>query len=152
MVAIQRIWMLCLLVIAGSGPLPLWLHQIVCHGHNSCHSHGHCHHGHSHAGQSNAGQSNAGHSHAAGSQRQCTHDHSLSPLAKRAKAFPQWQSSPDSHDDCAVCFTLSQLTTAPSLSDPRVCNLFSQGMGQLADSQVCLQTVSAYSSRGPPTV
>lgn len=48
MVWLKRVWIACLLAIAGGGPLPLWLHHWQCH----------C--AHNHAAPAVANQSSAG--------------------------------------------------------------------------------------------
>lgn len=149
MIGLQRIWMLCLLVIAGSGPLPLWLHHAVCHG-TAGHSHG-CHGpvcpGHA--------QQTTIHSHSHASC--CSHSHQVHAAkvgvaGKDGSPVSSWQAASDSHEDCAVCYTLSQLTTAQPTNDVLVSHLHSQYLLYAGDSQASLQTWLAYSSRGPPTV
>jgi hypothetical protein len=40
MVWLKRVWIACLLAIAGGGPLPLWLHHWQCHcDHSACATH-----------------------------------------------------------------------------------------------------------------
>ena len=147
MIGLQRILMLCLLAIAGSGPLPLWLHHAVCHG-TACHGTA-CNvpvgQGHSHQAAEEV------HSHASC----CGHNHQT-PAAKlagkAAEPIANWQAASDSHEDCAVCYTLSQLTTAQPTNDVLVSLLRSQYLVHAGDSQTSLQSWLAYSSRGPPTV
>src|SRR5690348_2204307 len=76
MVGWKRIWLACLLAIAGSGPLPLWLHQLVCHhapGDHAlaCHS-GHCGSGHC-ANESSNKSSWAAHGHSHAAAPGCSH-------------------------------------------------------------------------------
>ena len=138
---VQRIWMLCLLVIAGSGPLPLWLHTIVCHGHAT----------HRHASNATCAASQI---HA--TCQHCHHHaqpHNAQSLKKSAKATLDWQAGGEGeHDECAVCYTLSQLTTAPPINSALVSHLDSQQHYSAIDAQARLQCWLAYSSRGPPAV
>lgn len=131
MVGLQRFWMLCLLVIAGSGPLPLWLHHSVCHGH-SCDAHDQF--------------PTPTKAHGC-----CDHDHGVKLADKASRSVDQWDRGDDSHEDCVVCYTLAQLTTAPPANDFLVGHPVAQYVIQAGDSQASLEILSAYSSRGPPT-
>ncbi len=133
---LQRIWMLCLLVIAGSGPLPLWLHDVVCHN-SACASH--------------ACPSQAASSHNQPA-RCCEHPHAdrAFGMVKSQSQPANWKAVADSHEDCVVCYTLSQLTTASPIQAGLIGHLFSHAVAQAGDSQASLDHWLAYSPRGPP--
>lgn len=166
MVGCKRIWLACLLAIAGSGPLPLWLHQIVCHG---PHGHGHyCSHSLAHSSGQACGQHthqacaahvHAAHSPAAGqtASNGVAHAHRATAHAAGHDARTQHRralrlSSHGDDHDCAACYALSQpnlvakvCTVALVVTALPACPLASP---EHPDSVV----VSAYSSRAPPAV
>lgn len=153
---LQRIWMLCLLVIAGSGPLPLWLHHIVCHGHNEV-CQGHNCLAKQQAPSTEAIKAGKGKPQAANAHQPadhcCGHQHGhIAKSSETAQSQLNWQPATDSHEDCAVCYTLSQLTTAEPANDALVGQLLASYLCAAGDSQASLNSWLAYSSRGPPAV
>ncbi len=105
MVNWRKIFGLVTLVIASAGPLPLWLHHAQCHP-TACHIHDHTAGGLSETG---------GHSHIT-----CAHDHGsvvdsstgqLSTGQLSTDGTTLQLSAPHDHD-CAICYQLSQVSSA----------------------------------------
>ena len=167
MAVLKRIWLACLLAIAGSGPLPLWLHEIVYHGPS-----GHAVHcGGSSHGQDGACSSASSHSHPASCAHHAHAGHYVhvaygcdlhdsvpsAALAARMAVDTQQRvlrisSSGSSHDDCAVCFFLSQQTVASSIGSAVQSATLVAVAAPATDRLAAFDVATAYSSRAPPVI
>lgn len=163
MVWLKKVWWMCLLAIAGGGPLPLWLHQAICHGeHLRCAGHfpgdsSGCSNGHSQGHQSTHSLATCGHVHT-----QATHPQTAvreqapqpnSSCLSRSSDLPRSNELPrysGTHDECAACYFLSQLTIPVSLSHSLASDPLVLPRGCLPDERCACDLWPAYSSRGPP--
>lgn len=170
MVGWKRIWLACLLAIAGSGPLPLWLHQLVCHHGSGDHAAtcglGGCGPSGCGPGLCATGSSPVanGDRHAAASA--CAHhghavhhaSHGAGAVASKvaegvkAKRVLRLSSTGSGHDDCAACYVLSQPTVISSIRSVPHSAYYLPAHPLAAARLLPSELAAAYSSRAPPVI
>lgn len=151
MAGLKRIWIACLLAIAGAGPLPLWLHKLVCH----------CPHSHSSACDGDPCQPlNGAAKHGAHRMHRadaCGHHHhhvagdssAVSPAQRKVLRVSSFGGA---HDDCAACYVLSQLTVAAAMRVTPHSTSYLPAHPAPADQLPDFDLLTAYSSRAPPVI
>lgn len=152
MVGWKRIALVCWLVVAGSGPLPLWFHQWVCHGPESHgpESHASCH-GHSHANEHSAGRGSVCGS---ASHTSVSHSHEVAHHAVRGKlnSLLCVTSHGVDHDDCVVCYTLAQSSSSAQVISVVLPSAEVSASPSSPDRLLSADVRAAYSSRAPPSI
>ena len=167
MTGMKRVWLACLLAIAGSGQLPLWLHHVVCHSHGD---HAHCQHltsaqdsnctgtcgsahcsGSSTASPAVAASCGQNHQHAGShpAHSHVAHDQNACDVKKRVLRI---SSAADDHEDCAACFALSQPTLIASIQAGLQVTTFLPASPLAECGLPECDPLRAYSSRAPPAV
>lgn len=162
MVWLKRVWIACLLAIAGGGPLPLWLHHWQCHcDHNHCAPSGACSTDLCSSHTARATKANCSAANGCQPHTQGSHAHAVPcgdgdadccQVAGKSKSqtVPKVRSTGSSHDDCAACYFLSQSTIAQfHLTTPSPTAQVSL-RGLTPDQIPEFDRLSAYSSRAPP--
>ncbi len=155
MTRLKQLWLVLMLAIAGAGPLPLWLHQWQCHSHQtadeSVDQHAghtaspHVHSPHVHSPQNHHVLKN-------GQLVRCSHPH---PGSARPAALPEQgvvNSAPHTHDECALCYFLSQASSSASVEASCFGGDLIASLNQELPSIALAKGIDAYSSRAPPAV
>ena len=155
MTGMKRVWIACLLAIAGGGQLPLWLHRMVCHcpGHHAtCEQSTTC----------SAGACSVAYNSAQPDAAACGHNHchvqpsvagDLSVSANETKQHVlRIGPSGDGHEDCAACYALSQQTVVPSFQAGLSATSFLPANRLTTERLPDCDLVRSYSSRAPPAI
>ena len=121
------------LAVASGGSLPLILHQLTCHSEVEVH-----------------GSAQEAPSESAASQ--CGHlcSHSSSSRSNSESDQRNGGNCSSTHDDCSICYQLSQLSVTFSLAELTESELVCFGSPSYVDSLDLSAVDCPYPSRGPP--
>lgn len=145
---VKQFAILCMLAIAGAGPIPLVLHHALCHSHGPhvagndvaadvqgsqvCSGHAHCHA----AEQLGSGSASAG------TRIAVSDDSSILSL----------DGVHDDHEACAICYFLAQAAIRAGPTQNVDLSELSIQLVVSASEDVFQGPLHSYATRGPPTV
>ncbi|MFO1062290.1 MAG: hypothetical protein U0892_00265 [Pirellulales bacterium] len=148
---VKQFAILCMLAIAGAGPIPLALHHALCHSHGPhaadmdaavvatnvhgsqvCSGHVHCHAA-EHLGSGSA---------SAGTRIAVSDDSSILSL----------DGVHDDHESCAICYFLAQAAIRAGPTQNVDLSELSIQLVVSASEDVFQGPLHSYATRGPPTV